>query len=168
MLLQQRTIEQRSGGPVGQPGPWAKWVNALATATLIGLLVAASSARAADPLPISTNIQLTSGGPDASFSVDLGTLPDRPWLIVEATPDAAHPDMQLQIEATNWQFPSGHPGDICPSPTQSLFSPSGSGAAKFSFSLNNCDPRIGAFAGHSATILVRPIAFGSAGAPATV
>jgi hypothetical protein len=140
----------------------------LARAILVCLVATAPPARAADPLPIATNVILTAATPGASFSIDLGTLPNRPWLIVEATPDPAHADMQLEIEATNWQFQASHPGDNCPGPASSIFSPTSSGAAKLSFSLIHCDPLIGALAGETASILVRAIAFGTGSHPAAV
>ena len=138
--------------------------------TALALAVSgAHTALAADPLPIlASNVLLSSTATVRTYTVDLGTLPTRPALVVEVTPDGAHPNMQLQVEATNWLNGPGAPG-ACPEPTSSFVSSSGPGAVKFvNFTVQNCDPRPDAFDGASVEIRIRALSFGSTSAPATV
>ena len=144
-------------------------VSTVGAAVLAGILFAGQPAQAADPLPIlASNVVLTSTATVRTYTVDLGTLPTRPALVVEVTPDGAHPNMQLQVEATNWLNGPGAPG-VCPDATTSIVSSSGPGAVKFvNFTVQNCDPRPGAFAGATVEIRIRALNFGSSSAPASV
>jgi hypothetical protein len=92
---------------------------ALRLAALLVSLLLARLAAAGDPLPIEVSRVLDVGSASTVFSVDLGTLPTRPVLIVEAIPDAAHPDMWIEIEVTDYDLPPGGDGWACPNPSES-------------------------------------------------
>jgi hypothetical protein len=83
----------------------------VAALTLGALLVSlhAEAARAqAQALPYSaSNISVTAGNPNFSVKVNLLTAPNRPQLRVIATPDAAHPNMTLEVH-----IDEGDPFDI--------------------------------------------------------
>lgn len=137
-------------------------------AVLAALLLWAAPARAADPLPIQVpSGVLATTATVLSYTVDLGTLPTRPLLLVEVTPDAAHSAMQLEIEATDFLGTEVGPG-ACPGPINSILSPSGPGVATLSVNLLACDPRPDAFDGDEVTIRVTAVNFDGAPAPATV
>ncbi len=133
------------------------------------MILAARPAAAADPLPIlAANVVLSSTATVRTYTVDLGTLPTRPALVVLVYPDAAHPNMQLQVEATNWLNVPFGPG-ACPLPTNSFVSSAGPGALQFvNFTVQNCDPRPDAFDGATVDIRIRALNFGSTSAPASV
>lgn len=131
-------------------------------------LAASSRESAAAPLPIQVqNVSLSSLATVQTFTVDLGTLPARPWLTVVAVPDPTHPNMHLSIEATEWQNMQTTPGDSCPAFSSSFVSTSGPGIATLARSLNGCDPRLGAFVGRTVNIKIRVLDFGPTGGPAS-
>lgn len=135
---------------------------------LLALMVVliASPATAQVVLPYSTTIALSSVGQDETFTVDLGSLPLRPVLVVEASPDA-HPDINLELEIADLPQIGGD-ANSCPGPTDSFVSTPSPGAASVSWDAWNCDPRIDAFAGTTATVIVRALDFGSWSPPADV
>jgi len=139
----------------------------LGSFALIALLATNREAAAA-PLPIqASNVSLPSLATVQTFTVDLGTLPARPWLTVVAVPDPTHPNMHLSIEATEWQNMQTTPGDSCPAFSSSFVSTSGPGIATLARSLNGCDPRLGAFVGRTVNIKIRVLDFGPTGGPAS-
>ena len=114
---------------------------------------------------------LTTGS-DAVFTLDLGTLNPRPQIVIEAVPDTAHLDMEIEIELINWQGVSclngmGSQKDPRP-PTLSFSSDPGAGAKILKNSLNGCDPRVETYADDTVDVRVRALSFGAAGAPASV
>ncbi|MFO0687989.1 MAG: hypothetical protein U0900_04735 [Myxococcota bacterium] len=99
-----------------------------------------------------------------TFTIDLGTLPTRPGLVVEVRPPSNRPDVQLQIEATNW-VPSNGFAFLCAS---SLFSPPGPGMARLSLDLYRCASGPTNWANAEADVRVRVLDFGAAGPPVTL
>jgi hypothetical protein len=119
------------------------------------------------PLPFHEPMVLLTDTSPRVFTIDLGTLPTRPILVVEASLDPSHSDVLLSIEITDWLFPTSHPGTSCPGPTNSTFG-DGVGSATASRSLIGCDPVPGAFAGSTVKVKVSVLDFGFVGPPATV
>jgi hypothetical protein len=136
---------------------------ALRLAALLVSLLLARLAAAADPLPIEASRVLDVGSASTVFSVDLGTLPTRPVLIVEAIPDAAHPDMWIEIEVTDYDLPPGGDGSACPNPSES----NRVLGRRLERVWYQCQPA-GGYPGSTASVIVRVPYFGYAGAPATV
>lgn len=116
------------------------------------------------PLPVQDGSVPLADGTARIYSIDLGTLPIRPGLIVEVRPPDTHPDMQLQIEATSWVLPSGY-AFLCAS---SIFSPPSTGTARLSIDLYRCASGPTNWVNAEADVLVRVLDFGAAGPPATV
>jgi len=139
-----------------------------ARAATAGLLLAAAAVSGpafAAPLPIRAPVvSLPTLGTVATFNVDLGSLPARPRIVVMAVPDSNHPNMQLQIELTDWvDMPDG-PG-ACPQGSATFQSNSGPGVATFTYSLIGCNPTLGAFVGKSVNVKLRALSFGSGSGP---
>ncbi|MBK7948105.1 MAG: hypothetical protein IPK00_05070 [Deltaproteobacteria bacterium] len=129
-------------------------------------LAAAVPALAA-PLPIvAPSVFLSTPLPSASYSVDLGTLPTRPELVVEVAADGFHLDMLLAIETFAWtdtpEAPGNCPNNVTP-PTTAVF-----GRGSLVVPLWDCDPRPGRFAGGTVGVRVRALGFGAFGSPAIV
>ncbi|MBK7948217.1 MAG: hypothetical protein IPK00_05650 [Deltaproteobacteria bacterium] len=116
------------------------------------------------PLPVEDGNVVFADGADRTYTIDLGTLPVRPGLVVEVRPPETHPDMQLQIEATSWVPPSGYTF-LCAS---SIFSPPSTGTARLSIDVYRCASGPTNWANGEADIRVRVLDFGAAGPPATV
>lgn len=137
-------------------------------ALLFGAALTATSTRAATPLPIRVaSVPFPTTATIQTYTLDLGTLPARPALVVELTPDPAHPNMQLQVELTNWAI-AGGPG-ACPGPANSIFSTGGPGPLRFvDFTIQNCDPRPGQFVGETVDLKIRALNFGGVAGPASV
>ncbi|MEZ4282691.1 MAG: hypothetical protein R3F21_24095 [Myxococcota bacterium] len=139
--------------------------------------LAPAAARAAEALPFSTSASLDSTATLLEYTIDLGTLPPRPAIVVEVTPDGAHAAMQLELRIGDWDGTPGSPG-ACPGPsnfcststaTGGVCSASSSGAAStLAYRLWGCDPRPGAFAGGEATVSISALGFGGSKPPANV
>ncbi len=119
-----------------------------------------------------SNVPLNNLASEVSYTVDMSTLPLRPNLIVEAAPDASHPDMELRLEVTNCNFDYPNEFQTC-----EQFGPLGLprvsdpriGAQSVVFKPWNCgaiEPNSPPYVGKTCTVKVRALGFGSAGAPA--
>lgn len=118
-------------------------------------------------VPFSANVPFTSTGQVASYVVDLGTMPTRPELIVDAI--GPSPNLQLQIEITDVQIDSPGAFNFCPDPTSTpIRSAPGMGPAQLVWKIWTCDPIEGGLVGETARLSVRVLDFGPAGAPANV
>lgn len=144
-------------------GPPLAIALALAFPLLLPAVVAAQVA-----VPFSANVAFANTSQVASYVVDLGTLPLRPELIIDALPDNAHPNLQIQIEIREIQVDSPGGNNFCPSASTSLFSPPAVGPAKLTWKIWTCDPETGALVGESARVNVRVLDFGGVAAPANV
>ncbi|GEM_PF-4872059 len=120
-------------------------------------------------LPVESNGQtLPNLVTELTYTVDMGTLPQRPVIVVEVSPDVLHTDIQLEIEATNW-LPPVPPGGSAPiNTTDSFFSAPSSGDAYLEVSMIDNVPVPGGLVGHQVDVIVRVLSFGSGGAPADV
>jgi len=125
-----------------------------------------SSATAQVAIPFSTNVAFANTSQVATFVVDLGSLPLRPELFVQALPD--NPNLQLSIELDQFQIVS--PGDdyYCPQPGQSIASAPATGNAELVWKAWTCDPEIDALDGETLRVSVRVVSFGGASAPVNV
>ncbi len=130
------------------------------------LLLAAGSASAQLALPVTES---AASFPDLQtelvYTIDLGTLPNRPVLVAEAIPGGLHPDLELEIEIDNFVGNFSGPGGGCPGPD---VSDPAVGATRLEYSFIQCDPQPGAFVGRTFDVTVRVVDFGSSGAPAEV
>ena len=89
----------------------------VATATS---LTVNSAAEAQQALPIVANNTTIAGRVDPQvFTIDLGTVPIRPVLKIEISPDAAHQDAFLSIRVDNWTGNYNGGGSVCPDSTAS-------------------------------------------------
>jgi len=150
----------RRGGSVGRAG-------AAAVASAIGAL--APVAHAALPLPIDDPAAtLSAASPVRSYAVDLATQPTRPVLVVEVQADAGHRDMQLQIEAGNWNAPIANSSACTPLLDEPSLSAPSRGSASLSLDLFRCGPLAIYWNGATVDVAVRALDFGSAGGTATV
>ena len=89
----------------------------------LALLVMLSAAQASSQLALpvtAPSAQLASLASQLVYTIDLGTLPTRPVLVVEVTPDAAHPDMQLVIDINNFVGDFSGPGGGCAIPVDEM------------------------------------------------
>lgn len=137
-------------------------------ALLIAAIALCPSAAAAQALALPVEVALAAlpnFGSELVYTIDLGTLPTRPALVVEVFPDAAHSDMLLEIEINGFTGDLGGPGINCNMPATSAPVP---GTISLEFDFTECDPRPNAFAGATLDVLIRPLAFGATGAPANV
>lgn len=139
----------------------------LLTLLVVALCGSASAVRAQVSPPFAqSNVPLASLASEVSYTVDLSTLPRRPKLIVEATPDGAHADMALELEIT--QCTLDNPGGtfFCPDPVTSAptVGPTSVAYSPWYCEVSNVFP---AYAGETCQVKVRALDFGSAGAPAT-
>jgi hypothetical protein len=150
-------------------------VSLLALTGFLGPLVGSPSvARAQVATPFQqSNVPLPSLASEVTYTVDFSTLPLRPNLIVEALPDAAHADMELELEidTCNFDYPNvfkrcdqdpTHGIPRLSNPNEGLqtvvFQPWRCGALEI-----NSPP----YVGKTCNVKVRALDFGSAGAPAT-
>jgi len=151
-----------------------RWLDRTGPALLaIAALLAPSGEAHAQAVatPFTANgVVLATPSSQVTWTVDLATLPLRPRLIAEATPDGAHADMQLELRISNCtlQHPVGDPEDpfFCPSPT----STPNAGFQDVSYDTWLCEydatPPI--YQGETCQVTLRALSFGAAGAPATV
>lgn len=152
------------------PKPRIQGVRALSIASvLVALLLAAAGTADALPLPqLLTDVPFSTRSTSRSYTIDLGGLPARPALVVEATPSPANSDVQLEITMSNWQFmPTANV--TCPdATTPALVSTSGPGAAVLERALYSCVMTAGGFAGGQVTVRVRVVSFGAFNSSASV
>ena len=88
-------------------------MRALAQSTLLAAICAdAASAQLVAPPFSAPGQPLSTLQSELVYSVDLGALPLRQLLIVEATPDAAHPELALEVEISGCTLFST--GGLCP------------------------------------------------------
>ena len=116
-------------------------------------------AQAQQAIPITDTFAFTSTGVDASWSLDLQTLPARPELVVEAFPPPTHPNMQLEIRVQDFSIDGGP--NACPDETTVLTSAAGPGPKTVRWRSWNCDPRTSALVGETVNVFVRVLNFGS-------
>ncbi len=114
------------------------------------------------------NVPLASLASQVQYTIDMSSLPARPRLIVEATPDAAHADMQLELQISNCTLDNPvAPGSsfFCPSPV----STPNAGLQTVSYDAFFCETAatIPAYPGETCRVTVRALNFGAAPAPAT-
>lgn len=141
-------------------------VRSIALALLVlGASAGLAHAQVATPFTQS-NVPLASLASEVLYTVDLSTLPRRPKLIVEVTPDAAHADMELQLEVTDCTLFNPGGTIFCPDPV--LSTPT-VGPASVHYSPWRCEVSsvFPAYVGDTCDVKVRALDFGSAGAPAT-
>lgn len=102
-----------------------------------------------------------------SDTVELDNVPVRPVLVVEVTPDAAHPDLETEIVLTGWQVGSGP--NVCPGPSDT-FTSTEVGTHRYEFALWNCQPIVstGFWIGASVVVEIRVTDFGAARSPAQI
>ena len=115
-----------------------------------------------------SNVPLASLASQVQYTIDMSSLPARPRLIVEAIPDAAHADMELELQISNCTIDNPvAPGStfFCPSPV----STPNEGLQTVSFDAFFCETAttIPAYPGETCRVTVRALDFGAAGAPAT-
>ncbi len=145
--------------------PQARWLSPL---VLVAALAIPALADAQVSVPFSATAAFANTSQVTSYVVDLGALPSRPELVVDAVPDAVHGDLQIQIELTDFQL-QGIPGqDFGHAPTDTIVSTPGSGPARLSWKAWQCQPQTGALAGDSVRVNVRVLSFGSGTAPSNV
>ena len=145
-------------------------------ASLLLAALAAASGRQAQAVatPFSqNNVSLTNLATEVTYAVDFSTLPLRPNLIVNAVPDATHPDMELRLEVTNCNFDYPNEFQRCDQ-FGALGLPRISdpriGAQSVLFSPWRCgaiEPNSPPYVGKTCDVKVRALGFGSTGAPAT-
>ncbi len=141
-------------------------------ALALGLaLASAGSADAQQALPIQTTLLIDDVESTQTLRADLASVPTRPVLVIEATPDTEHPDAQLQFEVTNWLTPNVNTGGNCPYrnfPEYAYVSTPGTGLSTFVVALYPCTASVLGWAGASVDVKVRLVTLGSNTAPANV
>ncbi len=145
--------------------PMALWVILLGVATS----ALPSLARAQVAVPFSTNVQFANTSQVATYVVDLGTLPARPELVIDAIPTGANSNLEIQIEISEVQISSFAGPESCPEFSGSpIRSAPRTGPAQLVWKVWVCDPPISGDSGETARVSVRVASFGSGGAPANV
>ena len=131
-----------------------------------------SSAQVALPVEI-TGASFANAGDVKTYTVDLSSVPNRPALLVEVTPDAAHPDLETEIVVTSFLPATWTGPGPCPGPTDT-FGDVDAGVHAYQFNLWDCEPRLlppgyttPYFDGKTVQVSVRVTDFGAAGQPAT-
>lgn len=144
-----------------------------AAALVLSALALIGSPSATNAQAVSTpftanNVALNSLSSSITYTVDLATLPARARLIAEATPDAGHADMQLELQISNCTLVNPNTGTdpyFCPSP---ISTPNpGLQTVQYDTWVCEYDDTPPIYAGETCQVTVRPLSFGSAGAPAT-
>lgn len=135
-----------------------RFISALGLLCFVSPLIA-WRADAQQAIPIAETVTFTSTGVDASWSLDLETLPARPELVVEAFPPSTHPNMQLEIRIQDFSIDGGP--NACPDETTVITSAAGPGPKNVRWASWNCDPRTSALVGETANVFVRVVSFGS-------
>jgi hypothetical protein len=121
-----------------------------------------------------TGVGLANLATEITYNVDVSTLPLRPKLIVEATPDVAHADMELRLEVSNCNFAYINEFFTCndtftPGHLPRVSTPK-TGAQSVDFQPAPCgaiETPTTPYIGKTCDVKVKALAFGSAGAPAT-
>lgn len=142
----------------------------LGLALVLCLGIGASYASAQQPLPVHlTEVTIGAAPPsEVTYRIDLDTLPPRPRLIVEATPNFSFEDIQLEVRLENWVGASSGGGPGCHEPTDVLVETEPSGPVTLIDSLYTCDPDPDVFNSGEVDVVVRVVSFGAAGTPAKV
>lgn len=148
--------------PRGKAPARSRW----ALAALVLLATGAASAQVS--VPFSATVPFTSTAQVASYVVQLATLPLRPELLITALPDEAHPNIQLQIEITDFNVSSSGGFGHCPEVGDVLRSTPATGSTQLVWKVWSCDPEEGGLVGETARVDVRVLDFGSTPAPANV
>lgn len=102
------------------------------------------------------------------YRIDLDTLPPRPVLIVELTPNIAFEDAEFEIRLENWVGASNGGGPGCHDSATVLVETEESGPVTLTDLLFTCDPDPDTFNAGEVDVVVRALSFGAAGAPAQV
>jgi len=92
-------------------------------------------------------------------------------LVVEASADAQHPDLQLELEASQWHTPNVNPGGNCPYRNQPVYpfvSPVGTGSAALAVPLFPCNADVIGWTGATVEVRVRLVSIGTNPAPASI
>lgn len=139
---------------------------------LAGVLLSSSLAGAQGlPLPVlQSGVTLDAITPEATFTIDAGTLPARSRMVTTATPDALHADMEFEIEIEcTWRTLGFSPcaGTQNPPPfyTQSaIFLP---GEASLDANFAGCN-YLSPFPGETCDVTVTAVDFGGGGSPADI
>ncbi len=141
---------------------------------IVPLLIAAVPVHAQVATPFQqTNVPLPSLASEVTYTVDFSTLPLRPNLIVEAQPDAAHPDMELELEldGCNLEYPNEFKRcDQDPLHGIPRLSDPNEGLQTLLFQPWRCgalESQTPAYVGKTCDVTVRALDFGLAGAPAS-
>ena len=155
---------------------WVLISTAFFTFTTTAASLAPSAAMALLALPHAAPATPIQTGIDATFTIDLGTMVQRPVLEIEAVPDAAHADMALEIELTQFsglvpvcavRGPYGTELGVPLTATSSFVSTPATGPQQLAFSFIPCFPDSSVYTGTTVDVRVRAVHFGSGGAPAT-
>ncbi len=143
---------------------------------VLAALLLAPAAHAQAPLPVDLLSQtLGAINVDIIQTIDLDTLPNRPTIIVDVTPQLSHPDIEFEIEIRDvTPVPNLSPvgfdcpiADNAPLGVDSWVSEPATGAQYLEADVFFCQPDVGFWDGHEADVRVRVLDFGSGGAPAT-
>ena len=140
---------------------------------IVFLLIGAGPARAQVATPFQqSNVPLANLASEVTYTVDFSTLPLRPDLIVEAVPDSAHGDMELELEVDdcNLDYPNEFKRcDQDPLHGIPRFSDPNEGLQTVVFQPWRCgalEINSPPYVGKTCHVKVRALDFGSAGAPA--
>jgi len=132
----------------------------------LAIALRAGESRAQVAVPFTqSNVALAGPGSEAVFTVALSSLPRRPILIAQATPDASHlVDMELEVEVSGCTLVNAF--GSCPAVTRS---PVGPGPKSVSYRPYRCivSSTFPAYVGQTCQVKVRASSFGAAGAPAS-
>lgn len=133
--------------------------------SLIGLVPATPSQAAVQVPYREPQLALSTTGTVFRYTVDLSSLPPRPRLIVEATPDPGHGDMTIELEITGCTVFDG--GGLC---QPSVISPATPGRQSVSYGIYTCDlaSTWPAYLGETCDVKVRAPSFGTNPGPASV
>lgn len=133
-----------------------------AVAILVTLAFAAPAA-AQVALPFTASPTINVLNLQRTYTIDLGTLPTRPILYVEAAGTSYPETAVLELTLDNFQGDFTGPG-ACPYSETTILSEPGLGPKELTWSGIACDPRPGAFVGHTVDATIRVISFGGPGA----
>ena len=144
-------------------------VAALAVAALAAAGLPRATWAQAVSTPFTANdVSLSSLSSSITYTVALSSLPARARLIAEATPDAGHADMQLELQISNCTLDNPvAPGQefFCPSPV-STPNP-GLQTVQDDTWVCEFDDTPPLYPGETCQVTIRALSFGSTGAPAT-
>lgn len=137
---------------------------------VFGIAALPTTAALAQSIPVpftANNVALPSLATQLSYTVDMSTLPRRPRLKIEAVPDAAHANMELEVQIESCNLTEPNPFLECPYP---ITSTPNSGTQNVEFDTSDCAVASAypAYVGETCQVKIRALSFGSGGAPATV